>query len=222
MALAKKHRMNTEIRRSIFAILLSSEDYIDAFQKINKLGLKGQQERDVVTVLMYCCGQEKTFNPYYAHLSMKLCAFRKSYWFTFQTSFWDEWKRFEEETLLPRAVSNLAHLLAQLVGNMVMPLAALKSAEFESLPAKGVLFFRVFFEDFLTLFDEDAVTQVVNKLAGKRDDYALIKLKEGISLFFVQGLAVPKKPSNDKERLLKERVHLAQHILLESASSDLF
>ena len=35
--------MNTDVRRAIFMILMSSEDYLDAYAKIMKLGLKHKQ-----------------------------------------------------------------------------------------------------------------------------------------------------------------------------------
>ncbi|NWV00978.1 NOM1 protein, partial [Upupa epops] len=36
MELARKQRMNTDIRRSIFCVLMTSEDYLDAFEKLLK------------------------------------------------------------------------------------------------------------------------------------------------------------------------------------------
>lgn len=34
--LARKQRMNTDIRRSIFCVLMTSEDFLDAFEKLLK------------------------------------------------------------------------------------------------------------------------------------------------------------------------------------------
>ena len=42
--------MNTDIRRAIFMILMSSEDYLDAYAKIMKLGLKHKQVRVATAV----------------------------------------------------------------------------------------------------------------------------------------------------------------------------
>ena len=69
--LAHKQRMNTDIRRSIFVVLMSANDYTDAFEKMVKLGLKGKQEREMVRVVLDCCGQEKFYNPYYAHVAVR-------------------------------------------------------------------------------------------------------------------------------------------------------
>lgn len=38
-----------------------------------RLGLKDQQEREIVHVLVDCCLQEKTYNPFYAFLAGRLC-----------------------------------------------------------------------------------------------------------------------------------------------------
>jgi nucleolar MIF4G domain-containing protein 1 len=43
--LAAAQRMNTDIRRAIFCIIMSAEDYVDAFDKILRLDLSGKQVR---------------------------------------------------------------------------------------------------------------------------------------------------------------------------------
>lgn len=43
------------------------------------LGLKNQQERDIIHVLLHCCLQEKEFNPYYAVLAQKFCECDRKY-----------------------------------------------------------------------------------------------------------------------------------------------
>jgi nucleolar MIF4G domain-containing protein 1 len=41
--LAAAQRMNTDIRRAIFCIIMSAEDYVDAFEKLLRLDLSGKQ-----------------------------------------------------------------------------------------------------------------------------------------------------------------------------------
>jgi len=43
LQLAAAQRMNTDIRRAIFCIIMSAEDYVDAFEKHLRLGLSGKQ-----------------------------------------------------------------------------------------------------------------------------------------------------------------------------------
>ncbi|GBP49521.1 Nucleolar MIF4G domain-containing protein 1 homolog [Eumeta japonica] len=124
--LAKKQRMNTDIRRSIFCVIMSAEDYMDAFEKLQHLGLKGQQEREIVHVLVACCLQEKKYNPYYAILAQKLCDFERKYQLSIQYSVWDKIK--ELETLSKQVISNLAQFLTHLFIEKGLPLSVLKQS----------------------------------------------------------------------------------------------
>lgn len=45
LQLAAAQRMNTDARKAIFCIIMSSEDYIDAFEKLLRLDLPGKQVR---------------------------------------------------------------------------------------------------------------------------------------------------------------------------------
>lgn len=71
--------MNTDIRRDIFCVLMTAEDYLDAFEKIHHLGLKNQQQKEIIYVILNCCIQEKKFNPYYAVLAQRLCDSDRKY-----------------------------------------------------------------------------------------------------------------------------------------------
>lgn len=53
-------------------LCVHGQDYQDAFQKVLQLGLKGQQEREIVVVAVECCKQESQFNPFYSHLMERL------------------------------------------------------------------------------------------------------------------------------------------------------
>ncbi|QQP35176.1 Uncharacterized protein FKW44_023329, partial [Caligus rogercresseyi] len=63
--LARKMRMNTSSRKDIFCNVMSSEDYMDAFERLMKLKNIPNKEKEVAFVLQDCCLQEKTFNPFY-------------------------------------------------------------------------------------------------------------------------------------------------------------
>lgn len=87
--MARKHHMNTDVRKSIFVTIMSSEDYTDAFEKLMRLGLKEVQQRETIRVLLHCCSQEKVFNLYYALIAHRLCSDDYSYKVTLQYSLWD-------------------------------------------------------------------------------------------------------------------------------------
>ncbi|KAG6813952.1 hypothetical protein H0H92_005207 [Tricholoma furcatifolium] len=89
LKLARKQGMNTDIRRSIFVVLMSSEDYVDACERLSQLNLTEVQQREIVRVLLHCCGNEKSYNPYYALICQHLCHMAHSYRITLQFTLWD-------------------------------------------------------------------------------------------------------------------------------------
>lgn len=75
LKLARSQGMNSDIRRSIFVVLMSSDvghlvlhssvidlslkhqDYIDACERLNQLNLTDVQQREIIRVVLHCCGQ---------------------------------------------------------------------------------------------------------------------------------------------------------------------
>ena len=47
LQLAAAQRMNTDARKAIFCIIMSGEDYVDAFEKLLRLDLSGKQVRRI-------------------------------------------------------------------------------------------------------------------------------------------------------------------------------
>ncbi|GMM37078.1 Sgd1 protein [Saccharomycopsis crataegensis] len=74
LELARAYRMNNDIRRAIFISIMSSDDYIDAFTKLDKLQLKRSQQKDIPSILLHCQQLEPGFNKFYALLAGKLCS----------------------------------------------------------------------------------------------------------------------------------------------------
>ncbi|XP_013195549.1 nucleolar MIF4G domain-containing protein 1 [Amyelois transitella] len=140
LELARKQRMNTDVRRSIFCVIMGAEDYMDAFEKLQHLGLRGQQEREIIHVLLACCLQEKSYNPYYAVLAQKLCDTDRKYQLSLQFSVWDKIK--ELENLDKQNATNLAMLLVHLIMGKGLPLSVLKVVQFSDLNKTIVKFMR--------------------------------------------------------------------------------
>ena len=147
---AVAQRMSSGIQKTVFCVLMSSGDYLDAFERLLKLNLKDKQERSIVHVLVHCCAQEKAHNPFYAHLAEKLCGMGHHFKFTFQLTFWDRLKlmKGDEDMADPmplRKVANLARLLAHLLVQFSMSLAILKVVEWDRLTDTEISFLRMVF-----------------------------------------------------------------------------
>ncbi|XP_054373211.1 nucleolar MIF4G domain-containing protein 1 isoform X2 [Molothrus ater] len=210
MELARKLRMNTDIRRSIFCVLMTSEDFMDAFEKLLRLGLKDQQEREIVHVILYCCLQEKTFNPFYAFLANKFCGHERRFQVTFQFSIWDKIR--DLENLSAAAISNLVSLLAHLIRTKSLPLSVLKVIEFSELDKPKVRFLRQVLSTLLTKADEEEITDIFMRIS---DNPKLQMLREGLKLFLTHFLLkhAQAQKSAEEASLLKKRVELATKAL---------
>ncbi|KAJ2888633.1 suppressor of glycerol defect [Coemansia asiatica] len=163
MQLARQQHMNTDVRRSIFVTLLSSEDYADAFERLLRLDLKKTQVREVVRVVLHCCGQEAAYNPYYTLVAFKLCCYHSSYRLTMQYALWDFLREMGEADVgglsrvdqgeddasgvaVPlRRIVNVAKLFAWLVDKQALSLLVLKTVTFASVGKQARIFFQVMF-----------------------------------------------------------------------------
>ncbi|KAI9333948.1 hypothetical protein DFJ73DRAFT_853544 [Zopfochytrium polystomum] len=149
LQLARAQKMNTDVRRSVFVVLMSSEDCVDAHERLLRLGLKDKQEREIVRVLLHCVGAEEAYNPYYALVAARICEGSVGMKITFQYALWDTIKAMteggdgdgeEEEEAGVRKIRNVSKLYAHLLATEKLSLSILKSIDFIGLPPRPALF----------------------------------------------------------------------------------
>ncbi|XP_072910982.1 nucleolar MIF4G domain-containing protein 1 [Hemitrygon akajei] len=210
LELARKQRMNTDIRKHIFCVLMTSEDYLDAFEKLLRLGLKDQQEREIIHVLVHCCLQEKTFNPFYAFLVEKFCEYKRRFQMTFQFSLWDRFRELKGMTSL--ATTNLVLLLVHLLSRKVVSLAIFKVIEFSELDKPRVKFLRQVLHKLLMDTEPEELVAIFQRISGIPN---LAMLREGLKLFISHFLLknASSLGTSEQANLLKERVDIAEKAL---------
>lgn len=87
--------------------------------------LQGNQQHEIVRVIVQCCLQEKAWNPFYPHLISKLCSSGiPGHKTTLQYCLWDQFK--EAGDIEIRRMDNLAKLTAWVLAWGVVPLRILK------------------------------------------------------------------------------------------------
>ncbi|RXM33338.1 Nucleolar MIF4G domain-containing protein 1 [Acipenser ruthenus] len=207
LELARKQRMNTDIRRNVFCVLMTSEDFLDAFEKLIRLGLKDQQERDIVHVLMDCCLQEKGFNPFYAVLGERFCEYDRRFQMTFQFSMWDKFR--DLANLSSTSFSNLVHLLVHLLKKKSLSLSVLKVIEFSELDKPKVRFLRQLLSKLLCETEPEELKDIFGRISGIPK---LGMLREGLKLFITHFLLKNALSLGTAEQaiLLKERAGVAE------------
>nr|XP_020507731.1 nucleolar MIF4G domain-containing protein 1 [Labrus bergylta] len=208
--LARKQRMNTEVRRNIFCVIMTSEDYLDAFEKLLRMGLKDKQEREIVHVLMDCCLQEKTFNAYYAVLGEKFCSHDRRFQMTFQFNLWD---KFRDLSNLPSSTfNNLVQLVTRFLQRKSLSLSVLKVIEFGELDKPTVRFLRQVLTKLLKETEPEDLAAIFGRISGIPK---LGMLREGLKLFISHFLLknAPSPGAAEQASVLSERAQVASRAM---------
>ncbi|KAK8944349.1 hypothetical protein KSP39_PZI008161 [Platanthera zijinensis] len=214
LKLAAAQGMNTDTRRAIFLIIMSAEDYLDAFEKILRLNLSGKQDREVMRVIIYCCMQERNFNKYYTFLASKFCSYNKNFKFTLQYCLWDHWK--DIDSMESESSSKLASFIAEMLRTSSISLSALKSVNLmdpSQLTPSRIMHFRSLFETLFEKNDEAALWNMFTRVAASPD---LESLRSSL-IFFVKQYVVIENSGNplmaQKFGIAKKALHNVAGIL---------
>ena len=180
LELAKVHRMNTDIRRSIFVTIMSATDYRDAYVRLLKLRLKKAQELEIPKVLLHCAAIEETYNPYYTLIARKLCADKKLK-MSFQFALWDAFKRMsgEEEdddgemingkkAVGTEEIVHLAKMYGTLVADGGLTLTVLKPLNLSYLSPNAHTWLELFLITVIIQSQQDTFKKQRSELALKR------------------------------------------------------
>ncbi|RHZ53648.1 MIF4G domain-containing protein [Aspergillus thermomutatus] len=163
-SIAKAHRMNTDIRRSIFVAIMSATDYQDAHVRLLKLRLKRAQEYEIPRVLTHCAMEEEAYNPYYTLIARRLCGeMGRRMKVSFMYTLWNGFKRMgesgdmdgddedtgfgddndERNKLSMKSAVNLAKMYASLIADGALTLSVLKTLNFAYLQPKTKAFLEI-------------------------------------------------------------------------------
>lgn len=214
LELARKQRMNTDIRRDIFCIVMTAEDYLDAFEKLLHLGLKNQQEREIIHVTLDCCLQEKRYNPYYSHLIQKFCDFDRKYQMITQCAVWDKLK--ELRRLSQFQVPNLAQLLIHLFINKGLALSTLKVINFAEVNKTTVHLLRQILLGILLHDSKDNMQEVFCRVSLSPK---LQMFRESMRIFIKHFVLRNSKSLPESQlTLLNERAEMVDKILSTNVS----
>ena len=158
--LAKAHRMNTDVRRSIFVAIMSANDFQDAHVRLLKLRLKRAQEFEIPRVLLHCAMEEQAHNPYYTLIARRLCGeLGRRIKMSFMFALWNIFKRMgeksdldedddfdpddEENGVSMKAVVNVAKMYGMLIADGSLTLGILKNLNFAYLQVKTKTFVEI-------------------------------------------------------------------------------
>uniref|UniRef100_A0A182NT17 MI domain-containing protein n=1 Tax=Anopheles dirus TaxID=7168 RepID=A0A182NT17_9DIPT len=210
LELARQQRMNTDDRRNVFCVVMSAEDYLDAFEKLLRLAIKDL--RVVVSVIIHCNLAEKEYNPYYSVLSQKFCDCDRRYQLALQFALWDRLK--EIHSLQQQQVRNLARLIMHLIAEGGLALSCLKVIDLAEIDKVNLRLMRQIMLGLLLQEDENKCLHVFSRISASNK---LKTFKDGIRLFMHHFLARGSKSHGqlpeDQVRLLQDRIKQADELL---------
>ena len=209
-SLARTQHMTSATRKAIFSIIVTSEDYIDACEKLTRFNVKDVKPREVIQVLLQCCQQESSWNPYYASIAEKLCAVDPHYRISLKFLLWEKFDQMEEATV--RALTNLAKLYAYLIGSSCMHPTILKAYPFEGPSPHAIVFLRMLLASLFLEFEPMVVMKQFVQCANSKD---FAELAQHLDIFIQQNMKA-LKPS-----LLQHcRIHSPPYKVSDSASVE--
>ncbi|PGH35286.1 hypothetical protein GX50_01866 [[Emmonsia] crescens] len=184
--LARAHRMNTDVRRSIFVAIMSAADCRDAHIRLAKLRLKRNQEGEIPRVVLHCAMEEEAHNPYYTLIARKLCGERRMK-MAFMFSIWDVFKRMGEKgdldedldadvdddadnAVTSKAIVNLAKMFGSMVADGALTLGILKVLDFAYLQPKTQTFVELFLVTVMLQTQQKRLKQL-QKNGGDEEDF---------------------------------------------------
>eukprot|EP00484_Ammonia_sp_Unknown_P022493 CAMPEP_0197046654 /NCGR_PEP_ID=MMETSP1384-20130603/22341_1 /TAXON_ID=29189 /ORGANISM="Ammonia sp." /LENGTH=209 /DNA_ID=CAMNT_0042478487 /DNA_START=1 /DNA_END=627 /DNA_ORIENTATION=+ len=171
--------MNTPIRRAIFCIVMDSDDYIDAFQKLMQLNIDNKEHTEIVRIILLLCMRQNAYNQYFALLLEKIMKERRAWKFALHCAFWDRFNEVEE--LSSSDLIHLAKLLSDLIHCKCLNLVVLKRMDIMKATPKNLLFVSTLFTHLLNRSNANEVHHVFASLAGNKK---LVGLKQDIEIFF--------------------------------------
>ncbi|KAG8746207.1 suppressor of glycerol defect [Ceratobasidium sp. 414] len=215
--LARQHGMNTEIRRNIFVVLVSSDDYVDACERLTQLDLQETQQREIIRVVLHCCGNERTYNPFYTLVAHHLCQKAHSHRITLQYCLWDFLRSLGETQVGGAAISrdfdtsgddvsdstvaNYAKAYAWWLAQGSVALTIFKPVEFLTLQPRSKQFLKLLFLQMIISSQsnsplvnirtaESAIPQTRNRVAIEEIVFKALRIPamcKGIA-YFIQSL----------------------------------
>lgn len=194
--------------------------YLDAFEKLLKLDLEGQREREILHVIVECSMNEKSPNPYYAHLIKRFCEFHRRFQLTAQFAIWDKLKNLKNSSnFWPKKGENLANLIEILIRTRTLPLSVLKVIEFGNLDSGTEKLLKILMKNLLTKMESVDVEEIFQKLAGKEK---ISHFVDELRLFLHQNFQENSKNSDEKSeknqdsQKMKQTIEMVDKILLSN------
>eukprot|EP01083_Nonionella_stella_P007803 22448_1 len=207
LRMSRRFHMNSPIRRAIFCIVMDSDDYIDAFQKLMQLNIKHGEQTEIIRIVVLLCLRQNQYNKYYALLLIKIINHKKGWKFGLHCALWDRFSQIQQMTTNDSL--NMAHLVADLINEHCLNLVVLKKLDMIKTEPKNLLFVR-------TLFGAMLTKNNVFASLSRNHNATVRELRQDVQLFFTS-VMMPRTQRDIVD--LKQKHQTAQQMFQQNALS---
>lgn len=101
------------LRRTIYLTIMSSVGHEECAHKLLKIQIRSGQEKEICSMLIECCSQERTYLRYYGLLGQRFCLIKREYQDAFDECFMEQYSLIHrlETNKLRNVAKFFAHLL---------------------------------------------------------------------------------------------------------------
>ena len=135
------------LRRVIYLTIMSSLDFEEAGHKLLKIHLAPGQERELCTMLLECCTQERTYLRYYGLLACRFCFINATYVALFDDLLCQQYATVHR--LETNKLRNCAKFFAHLLAADALPWSALAYIQLteEATTSSSRIFVKILFQE---------------------------------------------------------------------------
>ncbi|RWS25029.1 nucleolar MIF4G domain-containing protein 1-like protein [Leptotrombidium deliense] len=169
--LCRKLRLNTPLRKVLFNALITSNDYLDASQRL--LSIARKQAVEIVNVVLHVSLHQKEFNHFYCHLLRHLSEFDRKFKVAIFYALKDKISEMASLSQLQR--DNLWKMTFELMKLNVTTINVLKVIEFSEMNETYSEFLKNILSSILNE-DTESMQQIFSKIPKKDTFAAAIRL----------------------------------------------
>lgn len=136
-----------KLRRTIYLTIISSIDFQECCHKLLKLNMREGQEMELVSMIIQCCIQERTYLRFYGLLAERFCLIKEVYKQNFETQFEAQYLKIHR--LETNKLRNLAKLFAHLLYTDAIDWTVFKSIKLteEDTSSSSRIFIKIIFQE---------------------------------------------------------------------------
>lgn len=170
--LCRALRLNTPLRRQLFAAIFTCGDYLDAAGKLISIGKK--QSSEIINVVLHVAINEKCYNHFYFYLLQHLTNLDRKYRLALDFAIRD--KITDLLSLPANNRTKLEQLMCHLLVANCLSITCLKVIQFSDMNEMYVQFIRNILQFVFDQSDDSIVTMVLGKIPKKDNFASAIKL----------------------------------------------